>query len=304
MLDGLKRLFSGAPAAAPEGWEGIAPWAASRHYAFRDVPNEGFVIDGRLEATPWRLEWGPSQRPYIGGHELRLRAEMGLPSDLQLVVMNRELQETMEQAVFNQYVEGVQTRIDNQTPPEMRWLVMFPRLPAGEMGALHERFIALSNNKGWLVRWLEGPAGAIAGGFARGVCGADGADDRSRPPDAAHGAGRARAAGLAGLAAPVRDCDARSSPRQRQRPASRARPAPGTATGRAVPCPGTSATSSAARRACLACALVSPPCFSACASGVGGAHARGASLPSSILAMALRCTSSGPSAKRSVRARV
>lgn len=157
MLDGLKRLFSGAPAVAPEGWEGIAPWAASRHYAFRDVPNEGFVVDGRLEATPWRLEWGPSQRPYIEGHELRLRAEMGLPSDLQLVVMNRELQETMEQAVFNQYVEGVQTRIDNQTPPEMRWLVMFPRLPGSEMGPLHERFIALSNNKGWLVRWLEGP---------------------------------------------------------------------------------------------------------------------------------------------------
>jgi hypothetical protein len=157
MLDGLKRLFSGAPAAAPEGWEGLVPWAASRHYTFRDVPNEGFVVDGRLEATPWRLEWGPSQRPYIVGHELRLRAEMGLPSDLQLVVMNRELQETMEQAVFNQYVEGVQTRIDNQTPPEMRWLVMFPRLPASEMGALHERFIALSNHKGWLVRWLEGP---------------------------------------------------------------------------------------------------------------------------------------------------
>jgi len=157
MLDGLKRLFSGAPAAAPEGWEGIAPWAASRQYAFRDVPNEGFVVDGRLEATPWRLEWGPSQRSYIEGHELRLRAEMGLPSDLQLVVMNRELQETMEQAVFNQYVEGVQTRIDNQTPPEMRWLVMFPRLPGSEMGPLHQRFIALSNIKSWLVRWLEGP---------------------------------------------------------------------------------------------------------------------------------------------------
>jgi hypothetical protein len=71
--------------------------------------------------------------------------------------MNRELQETMEQAVFNQYVEGVQTRIDDQTPPEMRWLVMFPRLQGSEMGPLHERFVALSNNKGWLVRWLEGP---------------------------------------------------------------------------------------------------------------------------------------------------
>jgi len=157
MLDGIKRLFSGSPPAAVEGWEGIAPWAASRQYTFRGVQNEGFVIDGRLGVTPWRLEWGPSQRPYIQGQELRLRAEMGLVSDLQLVLMNRELQETMEQAVFDQYVEGVQTRIDNQTPPEMRWLVMFPKLPGGEMGPLRERYMALSSIKSWLVQWLEGP---------------------------------------------------------------------------------------------------------------------------------------------------
>ena len=157
MLDGLKRLFSGSAAAPAEDWEGIAPWAASRQYVFRGVPDEGFVIDGRLAATPWRLEWGPSQRPYIQGQELRLRAEMGLPSDLQLVLMNRQLQETMEQAVFDQYVEGVQTRIDNQTPPEMRWLVMFPKLPGAEMAALRERFMALSSIKSWLVQWLEGP---------------------------------------------------------------------------------------------------------------------------------------------------
>jgi hypothetical protein len=157
MLDGLKRLFSGTPAAPAEGWEGIAPWAASRQYSFRGVPNEGFVIDGRLGATPWRLEWGPSQRPYIQGQELRLRAELGLLPDLQLVLMNRELQETMENAVFGQYVEGVQTRIDNQTPPEMRWLVMLPKLPGSEMEPLRERYIALSSMKSWLVRWLEGP---------------------------------------------------------------------------------------------------------------------------------------------------
>ena len=158
MLDGIKRLFSGNTSApAQDGWEGIAPWAESKHYAFRGVQNEGFVIDGRLGATPWRLEWGPSQRPYIAGQELRIRAELGLPSDLQVVLMNRQLQEAMEKAVFEQYVEGVQTRIDNQTPPEMRWLVMYPKLDNSEMPALSERFIALSSMKGWLLQWLEGP---------------------------------------------------------------------------------------------------------------------------------------------------
>ena len=156
MLDGIKRLFSAGPAAAPDGWDGVGPWAKSKQYAFRAVQEEGFVIDGRLGATPWRLEWGPSHRPYIQGHELRLRAELGLSSDLQVVVMNRELQETMEKAVFDQYVEGVQTRIDNQTPPEMRWLVMFPKLAGNDMPLLRERYCALASMQTWLRHWLDG----------------------------------------------------------------------------------------------------------------------------------------------------
>lgn len=156
MLDGLKRLFSGSGAAADQ-WEGISPWAASRQYTLRVVQNEGFVIDGRLGTTPWRLEWGPSQRPYIQGHELRIRSEMGLPAELQALVMNRMLQEKMEKDVFDQYVEGVQTRIDNQTPPEMRWLVMYPKVSGSDMPDMRERYIALSSSKHWLVQWLQGP---------------------------------------------------------------------------------------------------------------------------------------------------
>jgi hypothetical protein len=157
MLEGLKRWLTGAPTMASPGTEELVPWAESRQYSFRGVPHEGFVIDGRLGATPWRMEWGPSQRPYVQGQELRLRAEMGLASDLQMVVMNRHLQERMEKDVFEQYVEGVQTRIDNQTPPEMRWLVMFPKLAGTEMGALRDGFVALGSVKTWLTQWLEGP---------------------------------------------------------------------------------------------------------------------------------------------------
>lgn len=157
MLEGFKRLFSGGTAASAQGWEGIAPWAESKQYSFRGVQTEGFVIDGRLGTTPWRLEWGPSQRPYIQGQELRLRSELGLANELQVVVMNRVLQEQMERDVFDQYVEGVQTRIDNQTPPEMRWLVMFPKLPGSEMGPLREHFVALASMKTWLQQWLAGP---------------------------------------------------------------------------------------------------------------------------------------------------
>ena len=157
MLEGLKRLFTRSAAAPANDWEGMQPWSQAKQYDFRGVQSEGFVVDGRLGTTPWRLEWGPSQRAYISGHELRLRCELGLGADLQALVMIRTLQEQMEAAVFNQYVEGVQTRIDNQTPPEMRWLVMFPKLAGSEMGELRERYVALASKKSWMLRWLEGP---------------------------------------------------------------------------------------------------------------------------------------------------
>ncbi|MBK9134224.1 MAG: hypothetical protein IPM15_07720 [Betaproteobacteria bacterium] len=157
MLDGIKRWLGGSAKSDVTEWEGVAPWAQSHQYGFRAVPGEGFVVDGRLGATAWRLEWGPSQRPYIEGHELRLRSELGLGSDLQALVMNRHLAEQMEKTVFEQFVEGVQTRIDNQTPPEMRWLVMFSKLAGSEMGPLKERWVALSSQKPWLQEWLAGP---------------------------------------------------------------------------------------------------------------------------------------------------
>lgn len=158
MLEGIKRLFqrAGTGGATPAEQE-LLDWVRARGFKHRQVPGEGFVVDGEQAGTAWRLEWGPSQRPYIAGQELRLRAELGLGSDLQALLMTRRLAEKMEGEVFEQYVEGVQTRIDNQTPPEMRWLVMFPKLPGAEMGLLRERFVALGSSRRWLSQWLEGP---------------------------------------------------------------------------------------------------------------------------------------------------
>ena len=166
MLEDVKRWFSGTPAAPPVAgsWDPIAAWAQARDYSFRSVrESDGFVIDGRLGAAPWRLEWGPSQRPYVRGSELRLRAEMGLGAEIQVLLLDRPLQEQMERTVFEQYVEGVQTRIDNQTPPEMRWLVMFPKLSGAEMGSLRERFVGIASHKTYVAQWLQG---ALAGQLA------------------------------------------------------------------------------------------------------------------------------------------
>jgi hypothetical protein len=162
MLQNLKRwittALSAAPKAPPVGLAPLRLWAEEREFDFRAVRGDGgAIVEGRSGAVNWRLEWGPAQRAYVTGFELRFRAELGFGAELQLLLINRHLQEAMERAVFDQYVEGVQTRIDDQTPPEMRWLVMFPKLTAHDTATVGDQFSAAGNQKAWLLRWLEGP---------------------------------------------------------------------------------------------------------------------------------------------------
>ena len=156
MLQTIKRWLGDAPPQVP-GWGEVSSWCRSRHWQLRPVRDPaGFVIDGQCGPTPWRLEWGPSQRAYIDGFELRVRAELDVPRELQALVLNRELMDAMERTVFDQYVEGVQTRIDTETPPEMRWLVMFQKLTGSELKSLRDGYGALSSFKPWLQQWLAG----------------------------------------------------------------------------------------------------------------------------------------------------
>ena len=106
------------------------------------------------------MEWGPSQRNYIDGSELRLIAEPGFPRDMQALVISQMLGEAVEKVVFEQYVDDVQTRIDAQTPPEARWLVMYPKLAGADMGGLRGRYAALGNSAPAVQRWLASPLGA------------------------------------------------------------------------------------------------------------------------------------------------
>ncbi len=161
MLQFVKRWLQPVAKAPTSGCDVLQAWADERQFGVRRVRDDGgVVIEGRSGSNLWRMEWGPAQRRWVRGFELRLRAELGFGGELQLLVMNRTLQEAMEREVFDQYVEGVQTRIDDQTPPEMRWLVMFPKLSGTDAAPLQGDYVAVGNHKTWLARWLEGGFGA------------------------------------------------------------------------------------------------------------------------------------------------
>jgi hypothetical protein len=155
MVNLFRRWFGGSRDS--EGWPAIAEWAQASGYRFARVrDSEGFVVESGDAAGAWRLEWGPPQRHYFSGPELRLRAEVGPIGDLQMLLMSRALMALLEQQVFEESTDGTETRMDDDLPEEMRWLVLYPKVPRSELGALRERFGALSNVPSAALSWLEG----------------------------------------------------------------------------------------------------------------------------------------------------
>ena len=156
MLGSIKRLF--AKQGIDRDLSAIAEWAQRRGFGFKRVRNEdGFVIDGLLEGKTWRLEWGPPQRAYIFGHELRLRMELSLPSDMQMLLLSRPLMDVLERQTYELYTDNVQTQMGSSTPEEMRWLVMFPKLDLGNLKSLRGRFGGVASVPASGLEWIEGP---------------------------------------------------------------------------------------------------------------------------------------------------
>jgi hypothetical protein len=155
MLGSIKRLFGGGT--PQQGWDAVAQWARERGRGFkRTREHDGFVVESPGDEG-WRLEWGPSQRDYITGGELRLRADLGAAPDLQLLAVSRALMEALERQVFEEFTEDLQTRIDTHTPEEMRWLVMFPKYSTAESRPLREHFGAVGNVPAAVPDWLQPP---------------------------------------------------------------------------------------------------------------------------------------------------
>jgi hypothetical protein len=167
MLGSIRRWLGGAGNADGAS---VLRWARGRGFATRRPPEDrAVVVDGSLGRIPWRLEWGPPQRSFMPGPELRLVSELGLHSDLQVLVLNHELMERLEKSMFDEFVQGVQTRIDTETPTESRWLVMLPKLPQADLRDLRGRYGALASMAPWLRQWLAGPMGATLDVLGRAV---------------------------------------------------------------------------------------------------------------------------------------
>jgi hypothetical protein len=155
MLGSIKELFERAARRA-EG-DAIAGWARRTGYVHkREKDGDGFAIDGHFDATPWRLEWGRPQRPYLEGHELRLRMVLGVPPELQMLIMTKPLRERLANEAFEQATQSNQTHLNENVSEETRWLVVFPKISMSGSQILRNCYAGVSSVAHEGSWWLEG----------------------------------------------------------------------------------------------------------------------------------------------------
>src|SRR4051794_25759403 len=157
MLESMRRWM--ARGESLPAWSELAAWARGHQWSLkRTMAHDGWVMDHHPEHPNWRIEWGPSQRTFMSSHEFRLRLELPELPDVQALLLDRPLLARLDREVYQQFTDTVQTRLDDETPEEMRWLAMHAKLTPNELGLeLRDRYGALSDEPEWFVPWLAGP---------------------------------------------------------------------------------------------------------------------------------------------------
>ena len=154
MLGSIRSFFAKARGNADT--DAVAAWAKRQgHHWKREKDGDGFAIDGTSAAAPWRIEWGPSQRPYIVGHELRIRSVLDLPADLQMLIMTRPLEEALAKEAFELGTQGTQTQVGDAVLEETRWLVMFPKIVFNQSKTMRSHFAGVSSLDYEGGAWLD-----------------------------------------------------------------------------------------------------------------------------------------------------
>jgi hypothetical protein len=157
MLDAVRRWFTWG--ASLPAWAEFGAWADANHWTLkRTIAHDGWAMDHNAQHPGWRIEWGPAQRSFMSSHEFRIRFEVEAMPDVQALVLDRPLLARLDHEVYQQFTDTVQTRLDEETPEEMRWLAMHAKLNPNQMGVpLRDRYGAISTDTAWVTQWLAGP---------------------------------------------------------------------------------------------------------------------------------------------------
>ncbi len=136
----------------------LAEWAQEHALSFAPMMGGAYLLTGKWQGRPVRIQCLAPSRPFIQGMELMARADLGLRSQGNVVVMNRALKEVLEarsRALYSQYTDELRT-MAGVVPEEVRWLSMYR--DAGWVGPDHRfwsRYAALTDAPELARQWID-----------------------------------------------------------------------------------------------------------------------------------------------------
>jgi hypothetical protein len=165
MFDRIKKAFS-RDSKAPAALEGqssqsalnpVSEWAGTQGFGFSvDPSGQGIALEGKVSGKPWRMQLGRPSRNYIFGEEVRARAELGIPEDVAVLIMNRPLRDALEKQAYQIYTDPLQTSADPNLPEEMRWLAMFDEVGWGSLPKeFWDRYAVLTDVRDNALAWID-----------------------------------------------------------------------------------------------------------------------------------------------------
>jgi hypothetical protein len=126
MFERLKNAF-GARSSSDGFDDGLAQWAHERLLNYMPLLGGAYAMGGLLHDRPFRAECIASSRRYIQGMELMAKADLGLTSEISVILMNRSLKRQLESqahALYAEVTQALQTAAQ-ALPEEIRWLSMY-----------------------------------------------------------------------------------------------------------------------------------------------------------------------------------
>jgi hypothetical protein len=167
MFDRIRKAFSREgqgrdDAAGPNSQLGHGPvseWAGTHGFTFStDAAGKGMALEGQVSGKPWRLQLGRPSRKYMRGEEIRARAELELPEEVAVLIMNRPLRDALEKQAYEIYTDPLQTSVHPKLPEEMRWLAMFDEVGWESLPKeFSDRYAILAGHRDYALAWLDPP---------------------------------------------------------------------------------------------------------------------------------------------------
>jgi len=135
----------------------MSEWAATQGFDFSEErARQSFSVTGRVAGKNWRLELGPPSRTYILGEELRARADLGSDEQVAVLVMSRQLKDSLQAQSDRLPARNPQRLTEPQLAEELRWLSQYPEVDwIGPSLQFWDRYAVMAAAREQAIDWLD-----------------------------------------------------------------------------------------------------------------------------------------------------